>query len=169
MLFAQSLGGAGAASTSGTSPVSSSVMATEMCSLESDGSGSLQLLVLWEGVNLQLRLAPAEGRLWIQDREVALNGDNVVLVDDVDGSSGPQVVRTLRIDPTFDANTRRVPTSSPVDPANPALRRMPPPVHEFIGRSPEAVEFLRCGTQPPGLPSYEQQVFDMWCRQVQQR
>ena len=38
-------------------------------------------------------------KVWIQDSEIALDDANVVLVDGVDSPAGPQVVRTLRIDP----------------------------------------------------------------------
>ncbi len=190
MMFSQIAPGAGG--TSSSLPVSPSVMATIMCRIEQDGRGELELLLLWRGrpgwmrsgdgntggasasggggslgsgrgapltrtawfsqggVSFQIRFEPQAGRLWIQDREVALNGGNAVLVDDVDSANGPQVVRTLRVDPAF------VPSRAPTLP------------QEFIRRSPELVEFLRCDVPLTGLQPYEQQVFEMMCAAVRQ-
>ena len=106
--------------------------------------------VLQGGVNLAVRFDPAARKVWIQDKEIALDEANVVLVDGVDSPAGPQVVRTLRIDPEYRTPTR------------------PLPVQTFIRRSPELVEFLQCDISVPGLQPYEQQVFDMWCAWVKQ-
>ncbi len=181
----------GSGGTSSSMPVSTSVMATIMTRFDDNGRGELELLVLWRGrpgwmksgggdssgasgsggggamgsrgapmtrtawltqggVNLHVRFEPQLGKLWIQDREVALNNDNAVLVDDVDSATGPRVIRTLRIDPSFVAD------------------RPPVRPQEFIRRSPELVEFLRCDVRPAGLKPYEQQVFDMLCAAVRQ-
>ena len=130
----------GGGSNSGTAPVSPSVMATQMASVDAAGRGTLQLLVLWRGspgwfikgggasqwrrriqadpgrarsyshwisqggVNLSLRFDPAARKVWIQDTEIALDDANVMLVDGVDSPAGPQVVRTLRIDPEYETN-----------------------------------------------------------------
>ena len=115
------------------------------------------------GVNLQLRFEPKSRKLWILDREVALNNDNVVLVDDVDSVTGAQVVRTLRIDPAFTPVTRQLPPGYPVRERLGPMTMMMPPPQEFIRRSPELVEFLRCDVVPSGLSAYEQQIFEMWC------
>jgi hypothetical protein len=103
------------------------------------------------GVDLTVRFDPAARKAWIQDKEIALDAANVVLVDGVDSPAGPQVVRTLRIDPEYQTTPMR-----------------PVPVQTFIRRSPELVEFLLCDTSGPGLQPYEQQVFDMWCAWVKQ-
>ncbi len=110
------------------------------------------------GVSLHVQFEPQAGRLWIQDREVPLNGGNAVMVDDVDSPGGPRVVSTLRIDPSFEAVSERGQQS----------RMMPPRVQEFIRRAPELVEFLRCDVQPAGLQPYEQKVFEMMCAAVKQ-
>ena len=52
-------------------------------------------------VLLELRFDPESTTVYVQEYPVRLNGDNVVLVDDVDGPAGPQVAGTLRIDPGF--------------------------------------------------------------------
>lgn len=181
-MFAQVFPGAG--STGGTAPVSLSVLATQMCVVDTAGNGTLELLVLWRGtpgwfrksgggasgsggggsmgagpgpmirsawvsqggVNLSVRFDPVARTAWIQDAEIAMNDANVVLVDDVDSSAGPRVVRTLRIDPAYQTT-----------PATPAMAQL------FIRRSPELVEFLQCGVSVPGLQPYEQQAFEMWC------
>ena len=120
------------------------------------------------GVNLQVRFEPQSGKLWIQDREVALEGNNAVLVDDVDGLNGPQVVSTLRIDPAFVATAEALPPVYPVRPGRPQTRMMAPLAQEFIRRSPELVAFLRCDVTLSGLKPYEQEVFKMWCAAVKQ-
>ena len=58
------------------------------------------------GITLTVRFDPGGRRVWIQDKEIALEDANVVLVDGVDSPAGPQVVRTLRIDPAHDTPTR---------------------------------------------------------------
>jgi hypothetical protein len=119
------------------------------------------------GVNLHVRFEPKSRKLWIQDREVALNDDNVVLVDDVDSVIGAQVARTLRVDPAFTPVSRPSLQGYPARQGARPMVMMPPP-QEFIRRSPELVEFLRCDVVPPGLSAYEQQVLEMWCSAVKQ-
>ena len=101
------------------------------------------------GVNLTARFDPAARKAWIQDKEVDLGDANVVLVDDVDSPTGPQVVRTLRIDPEYQTVPMR-----------------PMPAQHFIRRSPELIEFLQCGAQVPNASAYEQRAFEMWCKWV---
>jgi hypothetical protein len=120
------------------------------------------------GVRLEVRFEPQSRKLWIQDRDVALNDDNAVLVDEVDSPNGPRVARTLRIDSAFEATRVAVPPGTASRGPGAQARMMPPPVQEFIRRSPELVEFLRCDVVPPGLSAYEQQVFEMWCSAAKQ-
>jgi len=103
------------------------------------------------GVSLRVRFDSVARRAWIQDNEIVLNDANVVLVDDVDSSAGPQIVRTLRIDPEYETAPMR-----------------PMPTHMFIRRSPELVEFLQCDLAVPGLEPYEQKAFDTWCSWVKE-
>lgn len=103
------------------------------------------------GVNLSVRFDPAARKAWIQDKEIVLDGANVVLVDGVDSAAGPQIVRTLRVDPEYQTTPMRA-----------------SPAQMFIRRSPELVEFLQCDVRLPDASQYEQQVFDMWCAWVQQ-
>ena len=185
LMVAQPFPGGG--SNSGTAPVSPSVMATELGSVDAAGRGTLQLLILWRGtpgwfmrggggsssggggsmapgssmifshwvsqggVNLTVRFDPAIRKVWIQDREIALDDANVVLVDGVDSPAGAQVVRTFRIDPEYQATPRG-----------------PVPAQTFIRRSPELIEFLQCDTTLPGLSAYEQKMFDSMCAYVRQ-
>ena len=102
--------------------------------------------------------------MWIQDQEIALDDANVVLVDGVDSPAGPQVVRTLRIDPEY--QTTMAPRPMVPMGRGPQMRPQPVPAQTFIRRSPELVEFLQCDASVPGLQPYEQQVFDMWCSWV---
>ena len=88
--------------------------------------------------------APAARLCQIEDKQVPLGDDNVVLVDDVDGASGPKVVKTMRIDPALPGG----------------------PVHMelAIRRSPELVAFLRCDVKLPD--ARQQAMMDIVCRQV---
>ena len=185
LMVAQPFPGGG--SNSGTAPVSPSVMATELGSVDAAGRGTLQLLILWRGtpgwfmrggggsssggggsmapgssmifshwisqggVNLTVRFDPAVRKVWIQDREIALDDANVVLVDGVDSPAGLQIMRTLRIDPEYQTMPRR-----------------PVPAQTFIRRSPELVEFLQCDATVAGLSTYEQEMFDLLCTRVKQ-
>ena len=142
LAFSQSVPGLGG--TTGSLPVSPSVMATIMSSVDADGNGTLDLLVLWRGsagwfkgdggsasggggtaggggtgsasrpevrtawlsqggVSLSVRFEPSTRKVWIQNQEMDLNESNVVLVDQVDQSGGPLVLRALRIDPSYRA------------------------------------------------------------------
>jgi hypothetical protein len=136
--------------------VSPVAMATYVARRASDGGRVLEVLVLWRGTpawfargegsggsggrdgrrvsktirrgelalqfefDLQTRLAT------IQGKPIELRDQNVVLVDGVDEAKGPQVVGTLRVDPTL----------PPGD--NPAG------VFQTLRSSPEIVSFLKC-------------------------
>jgi hypothetical protein len=186
LLFAQPFPGAG--SSGGTMPVSPSVLATDMCVMDETGRGTLELLVLWRGsplwfrrsaggasgsggggthapgssmmrsewisqggVSLSVRFDPAARKAWIQEKEIELGDANVLLVDDVDSPAGPRVVSLVRIDGDYKADVTR-----------------PAPIHTFIRRSSDLVEFLRCDTRVPDASAYEQQVFETWCSLVKQ-
>ena len=116
------------------------------------------------GVSLNLRFEPKSRRLWILDREVALNDGNVVLVDGVDEAAGPRVVATLHIDPAFDTAVD-LPPGMPGGPPG-ARRPDAVPAQTFIRRAPELVEFLQCDVRAPNANAYEQKIFDMWCSWV---
>ena len=118
------------------------------------------------GVKLSVRFDAAGRKTWIQDEEIALNGANVVLVDGVDSPAGPQVLRTLRIDPGYETKVETLPYGPPG--REPRTRPMAVPAQTFIRRSPELVEFLQCDVRLPDASTYEQQVFDMWCGLLRQ-
>ena len=119
------------------------------------------------GVDLTVRFDPAARKVWIQDREIALDDANVVLVDGVDSPAGPQVVRTLRIDPDYETTMVPAPYSRSMGRGT-QMRAQPVPAQTFIRRSPELIEFLQCANPVAGLQPYEQKVFDMWCSWVAQ-
>lgn len=119
------------------------------------------------GVSLSVRFDPAARKVWIQDKEIALDEANVVLVDGVGSPQGPRVVRTLRIDPEYQTTMSPAPDGGRMG-RGPQMRPQPVPAQTFIRRSPELVEFLQCDASVPGLQPYEQQVFDMWCSWVRQ-
>jgi hypothetical protein len=118
------------------------------------------------GVNLTLRFDPAARKVWIQDKELALDDANVVLVDGVDLPAGPQVVRMLRIDPEYETAMEPPPYAMPG--RGPQLRARPVPVQLFLRRSPELIDFLQCDMPLPGQSAYEQKMFDAMCALVRQ-
>ena len=117
------------------------------------------------GVNLTIRFDPAARTVWIQDREIALDDAHVVFVDGVDSPAGPQVVRTIRIDPEYETTMAPAPYYGPAG-CGPQMRPQVVPVQTFIRRSPELIEFLQCDAPFAGLQPREQQAFDMWCAWV---
>jgi hypothetical protein len=117
------------------------------------------------GINLTVRFDPAARKVWIQDKELALDEANVVLVDGVDSPEGPHVVRTLRIHSEYQTTIDLLP--GPVG-RGPRTRPQAVPAQTFIRRSPDLVAFLQCDVSVPGLQPYEQKVFDMWCSWVKQ-
>jgi hypothetical protein len=114
------------------------------------------------GVNLSVRFDPVSRVAWIQDKELPLQDANVVLVDGVDSAAGPQIIRTLRIDPDFDTAIDLPPAMLRARPSG-APRPGTVPTQAFIRRSQELVEFLQCGMLVPGLSPDEQQAIDIWC------
>ena len=86
------------------------------------------------GVLLELRFDPQSAVAYVQEQPIRLNGDNVVLVDDVDGPAGPRVVGTLRIDPGFSVGR-------PDEP--------PYGFEDLLQRSEELFAFLRCDVPLP--------------------
>ncbi len=93
-------------------------------------------------VRLSMSLTSNPRVATIQETRVPLQDHNVVLVDHVDSATGPEVVKTLTIDPSF------------TDP-----QRIGP----VLGRSPEIVEFLRCGVR---LESNLDTVLQKLCAEV---
>ena len=87
-------------------------------------------------VVLALRWDPERTTLYVQEHPVRLNGDNVVLVDDVDGPDGPRVAGTVRIDPGFSVRC--------LD--EPPFRTG---FEVFFQRSDELLAFLRCDVPLP--------------------
>lgn len=134
------------------------------------GASGVQVRTEWlshGGVSLNLRFEPASRRLWILDQPVTLNDANVVLIDGVDEPTGPRVVGTVRIEPTYDAATDQPPgLAAARPPGAPPLQGVPP--QTFIRRSPELVAFLRCGVKVPDRSAMEQRALDMWCAWVTQ-
>jgi hypothetical protein len=147
-------------------------MATWVARVESDGTRTLQLLVLWRGspgwfargsgngasgggdcrlyhstisrgdVQLQMefdsqtRLASISQALLVPERvatirkkAIELREQNVILVDGVDEAQDPQIVGTLRVDPTLP------PGRSPLN------------IGETLRQSQEMLSFLRCDTR----------------------
>ena len=119
------------------------------------------------GVNLDVRFDPAARKAWIQDREIALDDANVVLVDGVDSPAGPQVVRTLRIDPEYETTMTPAPYGGPMG-RGPQMRPRPCRFRRSFADRPSSSNFCSATLPLPGLQPYEQQVFDMWCSWVKQ-
>ena len=110
-------------------------------------------------VLLELRFDPESATVYVQEHPIRLNGDNVVLVDDVDGPAGPQVAGTLRIDPGFTGRADEPPfdgfhlsLSRAVEWLLGTGRSDEPPFDGFevlLQRSEELLGFLRCDVPLP--------------------
>lgn len=105
-----------------TQVMSPTVVATWYARGENDSTNRLLLVILWRGstawwrqpggiridgdnysivygfVRLTVRYDSKEERVSVNGRDVALGGDNVLYVDNVDAGGGPTFVRTSRID-----------------------------------------------------------------------
>ncbi len=160
---------------SATQAVSSTVMATWVASVNSDGGRVLQLLVLWRGtpgwfargsgagvssggdgrrysstlrhggLEIQMEFEFLPRLATIQGNRVELGDDNVVFLDGVDTPGGLRVVRTLRVDSTM--------TQGDV-----------PRIDEVMRRSPEILSFLQCETRP--TDPLQQKLADIVCARV---
>ncbi len=108
-----------------------------------DGTGRRSLSVRYDDLVLQVMFDGLARVVEIDGRNVPLNDDNVVLVDDVDSAAGLKVVKTLRVDPTLPDATR---------------------VEIAIRRSPELVAYLRCDLKLPD--ARRQAMMDLICAQV---
>lgn len=96
--------------------------------------GDLQLQVEFDSQTRVATISQAPldsqtGLATIQKKQIELRDQNVVLMDGVDESKGPQVVGTLRVDPTLPSGRR---------PLN---------VGETLRQSQEILSFLRCDTR----------------------
>ena len=104
------------------------------------------------GVSLTVRFDPAARKVWIQDKEIALDEANVVLVDGVDSPEGPQVVRTLRIDPEYQTTMALRPGGRDgTRAADAPAGRASSDVHSPIARA-RGISAVRCvGAGPPAV------------------
>jgi hypothetical protein len=86
------------------------------------------------GRRLDVQFDPAEGRARILGRILSSEDSNVILVDEVDGASGPTIVDTLRVDARFP--------------------RGPVEIDTVVRRHPALLPFLRCDTRFPEQPEH---------------
>ena len=142
---------------SGTTPISASVMTTYLTSSE-DGVESVAALVIWRGEPGWIAVGDSSGSsgsssrqvrshrfsqggyefevvldhgartLQVLNRTIDLRKGNVVFVDHIGSAQGPRIVRTLLIDGTLAAT----PDRSPVR------------IVDVMARSPEIRDYLRC-------------------------
>lgn len=148
------------ATSSATQPISPVALVTWVARYGADGARVIDLLVVWRGaqgwyskgtrqgtsgggsggsfhttiryggLDLQLDYNSETQTAQIQGKTVKLGDANVILVDDVDGASGPRVAGTARVEPDL-----------PLGPTG------YPRVEAVLRRSPEVVAFLRCDIQ----------------------
>jgi hypothetical protein len=153
--------------------VSPVVVASYLARREPSGENVLDLLVLWRGslgwhlkgansggggggadgrrsvyltrgaTSLSLTFDANTRSSEIQGKPVPLGDHNVVLVDDVDGTAGPKVIKTMRIDPALAEPIR---------------------VEQAIRKSAELVSYLRCDLKLPN-PG-QQAMMDILCGRV---
>jgi hypothetical protein len=96
------------------------------------------------GLRLEVRFDPVTGTAQIQDEVIALQGVNVILVDEVDSARGLRIAGTEWVDPQL--------PESPVQ------------IEAVVRRSPELFSFLRCDTQLPDPQA--QSMLDLRCAQM---
>ena len=82
----------------------------------------------------------------VKSKQLDLGDRNVILVDEVDGSKGAQIIGTLRVDPALPAG------------------RSPLPLGDILSQSQELVSFLRCDTRM--LDPQSQQMAEIVCARV---
>jgi hypothetical protein len=96
------------------------------------------------GIRLQVQFDGSQHKARVQDSDVDLGSDNVILVDDVDGETGPQVARSLLVDGQF--------------------AKEPARIEEIVSRNPELYDFLRCDARFPD--SNVQPMIDAVCERM---
>jgi hypothetical protein len=111
------------------------------------GSGSsVHSDIRYGDVKLTLNFNAETRVAGIQGTEIKLRDANVVLVDYVDSRAGPQVIRTLRVDPAVPGGALDI--------------------AQALRRSPEIVSFLRCdaGFKMPDIST--QSMVDAQCAEL---
>jgi hypothetical protein len=96
------------------------------------------------GIRLDLEFDRSARAARVQDQEVSVESVNVILVDEVDGATGPQIASSLWVDPLF-ANE-------------------PSEVEVIIRRNPELYSFLRCDAKLPDANA--QQMVESVCARM---
>ena len=99
------------------------------------------------GIVLDLEFDRSRRTARVQDHDVSLQSANVILVDEVDGATGPQIAGSLQVDPLY-----------PDEPAG---------IEVVIRRNPELYDFLRCDTKVPDANT--QSMIDKICEQMKPR
>jgi hypothetical protein len=110
-------------------------------------SGIVVERLSYGGIQLDLEFERGKRIARIQGREIALDTANVILVDDVDGSAGPQVAGSLQVDP--------------------AVHDEPAGIEVIIRNNPELYLFLRCDARLPDATA--QPMFDSICARMEPR
>jgi hypothetical protein len=163
-----------ARTSSGTRAVSPAVVATWLSHQETSGFAALDLLVLWRGtpewfmkdsskrttgsgtgamsvqhiryggLDLTLEFDREKRIAHIQGREIPLQDANVILVDQVDGPEGLQIIGARRVDPQFG--------------------KLPEDIGPILRRSAELVSYLRCDVRLPDAKV--QEMMDLICARI---
>jgi hypothetical protein len=107
-------------------------------------------------LRLEVTFDPPTGLLQLHGETIAVQDANVILVDDVDGASGPRIVDKVWIDPGF--------PGSAMDSV------------AIVRRAPAILPFLRCDVPYPPLPrrpdtemKMRQQMADAQCARIATR
>jgi hypothetical protein len=105
--------------------------ATHGSSRGSASNGVIHVEASFGGIDVEVEFVEATRAVRVRGQEIPLGTANVVFVDDVDSPKGGRVTGTAWLDPTLPGAGV-------------------PGVAAILGRSPEVVSFLRCGTPMPG-------------------
>jgi hypothetical protein len=120
-----------------------------------DGRPSPATHVIGVGsLRLEVRFDPVTGGVRIQDRSLAPQGGNVILVDEVDGAAGPRIVETMGVESRFAGGYVNIET--------------------LVRRHPALLPFLRCDARFPDQPQHSpievaiwRQMTDLTCARLQ--
>jgi hypothetical protein len=99
------------------------------------------------GIVLDLEFDRTKRTVRVQDHDVILESTNVILVDEVDGATGPQIAGSLRVDPLFPAE--------------------PGEIEVIIRGNPEIYSFLKCDAKVSDTNA--QSMIDAVCEQMKPR
>ena len=100
-----------------------------------------------------MQFDPGTSRVRVQDQSISLQSGNVILVDEVDGATGPRIVETMQVESRFPGGFVDIDT--------------------VVRRHPALFPFLRCDARFPDQPQHSpievatwRQMTDLTCARL---